>query len=246
MNELDELQQEINHLAYSTFTRTCSLLGKDLLEKFSIPLIPRITQEYFNHRLVILGQETSTWYGRAWYDSCGNNNPLYKHFNLYEFINAQEDEVRNICQICRYDDFTLYGGAQNRKGFWEFNRKICREVLEDPIEANKPLPFCWLDLFCVETVEYDGKKPSQDKNLANTVVSMQENLLYEILKLIRPKIILAETHHKNDMFLKDYALGDPNALDIPPFLRSKCPLSISKNGAERGLSCPEKLPIQPS
>jgi len=31
-----------------------------------------------------------------------------------------------------------------------------------------------------------------------------------------------------------------------PFLRSKCPLSISKNGAERGLSCPEKLPIQPS
>ena len=32
----------------------------------------------------------------------------------------------------------------------------------------------------------------------------------------------------------------------PPFLRSKCPLSSPKSGAERGLLCPEKLPIQHS
>ena len=31
-----------------------------------------------------------------------------------------------------------------------------------------------------------------------------------------------------------------------PFLRSKCPLSSPKSGAERGLLCPEKLPIQHS
>ena len=30
------------------------------------------------------------------------------------------------------------------------------------------------------------------------------------------------------------------------FLRSKCPLSSPKSGAERGLLCPEKLPIQHS
>ena len=211
MSSLNQLQHDINHLAYTTFKTQCAGYSQPYLERFSIPLIPRITQEYFKHRLVIMGQETQTWYGKDWYKDKGKNNPLYKHFNLYDFVNAREEEIENICQVCRYDEFTLYGGAQKRKGFWFFNRKICKEVLNDPIQLNKGLPFCWLDLFCTETYEYDKGQPSQKKSLADAIVNMQSDLLYQILVLIKPKVILATTNHKNDSYLKNNALGDPNA-----------------------------------
>ena len=59
---------------------------------------------------------------------------------------------------------------------------------------------------------------------------------------------LAAKRSKDTQKLKDIveklAKGVP--LAPAPFLRSKCPLSSPKSGAERGLLCPEKLPIQHS
>lgn len=233
MNDLNKLQHEINHLAYTTFKQGCKGCSAERLKEFSIPLIPRIPQKYLEYGLVILGQETDTWYGKRWYENEDKNNGLYglyKEFNLYDFINAQESEVERICQVCRYDRhvdfiFNTEEGAR-KKGIWGYIRKICRDVLGEPksrkknspkIDPKKDIPFCLLDLFCVETVKYgepsseQGGRPSQDKELAEEVNKMQGDLIYQILKLIEPKAILATTNYKNDGFLKQYALGDPAA-----------------------------------
>jgi hypothetical protein len=233
MSEIDDLQREINHLAYTTFKERCEGYSAERLKEFSIPLIPRITQKCRDYGLVILGQETDTWYGKGWYENEDKNDDLYglyKEFNLYDFIHAQESEVERICQVCRYDRhvdfiFNTEDGAR-KQGIWGYIRKICREVLGEPksrknnspkIDPKKDIPFCLLDLFCVETVKYgepsseQGGRPSQDKDLAEEVNKMQGDLIYQILELIKPKAILATTSYKNDGFLKQYALGDPAA-----------------------------------
>lgn len=239
MSEIDDLQSEINHLAYTTFKQGCKGYSTERLKDFSIPLIPRITQEYLDNknRLVILGQETSTWYGKGWYENEDKNDELYglyKEFNLYDFINAKESEVERICQVCRYDRHVHFicdteDGAR-KKGIWGYSKKICREVLGvhiKPPPKNSPktklkidIPFCLLELFCIETVKYDENgwpspkqedQPSQNEDLAKEVIKMQGNLICQILELIKPKAILATTNYKNDGFLKQYALGDPAA-----------------------------------
>lgn len=188
------------------------------MNTFSIPLIPRITQEYLDYKLVILGQETATWYPESWYKNEDKNHPLYKsykEFNLYDFINAKESDVERICQVCRYDRHVqyVYGKGKKTQGLWGFSKKICREVLGHRIKPNTGIPFCLLDLFCTETVEFHGEKgkPSQNEALAGEVMNMQSDLLYQILTLIEPKAILATTNEKNDDILKQYALGDPKA-----------------------------------
>ena len=95
MSKIDDLQRDINHLAYTTFKQRCGGTPPACLEDYSIPLIPRITQESLKHGLVILGQETLKWYGKEWYEREGENNPLYKEFNLYDFIKAQESDVES-------------------------------------------------------------------------------------------------------------------------------------------------------
>lgn len=225
MSKIDDLQSKINCLAYTTFKQGCKGCSAERLKDFSIPLIPRIPQKYLEYGLVILGQETDTWYGN---ENEVKNNPLYKEFNLYDFIHAQESEVERICQVCRYDRhvdfiFNTEDGAR-KQGIWGYIRKICREVLGEPesrknnspkLDTKKDIPFCLLDLFCVETVKYgepsSKHRPSQDKDLADEVIKMQGDLIYQILELIKPKAILATTSYKNDGFLKQYALGDPAA-----------------------------------
>ena len=224
MSKVEDLQREINRLAYTTFKQRCkgSSGTMERLKDFSIPLIPRITQKYLDYGLVILGQETSTWYGKGWYENEDKNHPLYKlykEFNLYDFINAQESDVERICQVCRYDrhvDYIFNTKEGSRKGgLWGYSRKISREVLGEPA-------FCLLELFCIETVKYNNgqpspkqeDQPSQKEELAKEVIEMQGDLMYQILKLIKPKAILATTNHKNDDFLKQYALGDPDAKNI--------------------------------
>lgn len=222
MSEIDKLQHDINNLAYWTFKNGCKDCSEQYLKKFSIPLIPRITQEYLAYRLVILGQETSTWYPRSWHENEDKNHPLhesYKAFNLRDFINAKESDAEQICQVCRYDRHVqyVYGKGKRTQGLWGFSKKVCKENLGFCIKPNASIPFCLLDLFCTETVAFNGEKgkPSQNEKLADEVIKMQSNLLYRILTLIKPKAILATTNYKNDDILKQYALGDPNAKIVP-------------------------------
>ena len=67
-----------------------------------------------------------------------------------------------------------------------------------------------MNLFCVEKCvdkKDNSGRPSRNKGLAEKVMDVQKNLVFQILTLIKPKIVLATTGHANDVFLLKNALG---------------------------------------
>lgn len=189
--ELKHLQDCINNLVYDTFG------GVSEYDDFSVPCIPRISPQYLKNRFVILAQETDTWY-----PDCGR---------FPEFAQSKFSDVEKILYEERYDNFSewaadVYGGA-----FWEFTRNLYNNgILESPIHEKKWLSHCWMNLFCIEKCvdkRDNSGRPSQHKDLANKVVFVQRNLVFQILALVKPKIILATTGHSNDSFLLKNGLG---------------------------------------
>ncbi len=189
--ELHFLQDEINRLAYDAFA------GIAGYEEFSVPCIPRISPQYLKNRFVLLAQETDTWY------------PNLGHFQ--EFSQSKYADVEKILYEERYDDFSEWAASTYPGAFWEFTRNLYKiRILEPPLNDRKWLSHCWMNLFCIEECK-DKKdnsgRPSRNEELAKKVMCVQKNLVFQILKLIKPKIILATTGHANDGFLLKNALG---------------------------------------
>jgi len=211
MIELEELQQEINHLVYTTIKSNYMAMSDTLgIEQYSTPFIPRISPQYLENRFVILGQETDTWYPGPWTE-CGH---------LEDFVDAEEDDVERICLDLRYDDFAEYASGEGGRGghFWGFTREIYRRnLIESDIHEGMYLSHCWMNLFMMEKVNELGKagRTSQNWGMAQEVMDLQGYLVYEIFKLIQPKVILAMTSHKCDFFLSKYALGN-DSLSFEP------------------------------
>ena len=189
--ELQSLQDEINHLAYDTFA------GITGFDEFSVPCIPRISPQYLENRFVILAQETDTW------------NPSFGRFQ--KFSQSKFIEVEKILYEERYDDFSEWAADVYPGAFWEFTRKLYEnKILESPIHDKKWLNHCWMNLFCVEKCvdkKDNSGRPSRNKGLAEKVMDVQKNLVFQILTLIKPKIVLATTGHANDVFWLKNALG---------------------------------------
>jgi hypothetical protein len=185
------LQKEINHLAYDTFA------GIAGYKEFSVPCIPRISPQYLKNRFVLLAQETDTWY------------PNWGHFQ--EFSQSKYAEVEKILYEERYDDFSEWAASTYPGAFWEFTRSLYENgILEAPLHEKKWLSHCWMNLFCIEKCKDkkdDSGRPSRHIELAEKVMNVQKNLVFQILKLIKPRIILATTGHANDCFLLKNALG---------------------------------------
>lgn len=188
MDDLEKIQDEIQRLAYEYFQHM------EFSEGFSCPLIPRVSEDYLKNRIVIMGQETNTWW-----------NMIYSDHDIKEWcagkcLNEGYDKFVRECVVS-------YGGK-----FWEFSRSLYKEVLKGPICNGNALSHCWMNLFCIEkcVCRNDNNpkhKPSQNRKLAKRVMNVQRDFVYEVMKLIRPKIILAMIGNKNDDLFKKFVLG---------------------------------------
>ncbi len=188
--ELHFVQEEINHLAYDTFA---GITGHD---DFSVPCIPRISPQYLKNRFVFLAQETNTWYP----------DQRFQYFSSSKYENLEK-----ILYEERYDDFCQWASDEYSGSLWEFTRTLYKEkILLGPLHEGKYLTHCWMNLFCIEKCRDKTDRfgrPSQFKEIADEVIDVQENLVFKILALIKPKIILATTGFANDSYLLKNALG---------------------------------------
>jgi len=184
MNDIDKIQKDILELAYSTFNK---IKAEDW---YSYPLIPRISEEYFKNKVVVLGQETNSWLGHF---RCSEQKDVYK-----ECLNGYNCFVR--------DKVPSYRGK-----FWAFSRNLYKDIFGGYICKNDQLSHCWMNLFCVERCKRNEKtkngKPSQDRALANQVIAIQKDFVYQVMKIIQPRIVLALIGNKNDDIFAKYALG---------------------------------------
>ena len=194
MDDLEEIQNEIQKLANERFRNV------DCSEGFTYPLIPRISETYLKNRVVVMAQETNTWVG---------------HIDCLE---KKENFVAG--SLAEYDRFISDEVVRYRGKFWQFSRSLYkRGLLDGCIRNGCMLSHCWMNLFCIEksTCRNDKNKkhlPSQNRELANRVIEIQKDFVFQVLKMIRPKVVLALIGNSNDDLLKKYALGTTNVKSI--------------------------------
>lgn len=194
MDEVEKLQGDIIDLFKRTLTKRVE--GYNL----SFPFIPRISKEYLKSRVVIVGQETNTWY------NTGNGSDYHGIF--LEGKNNIEIEALDR----RYDVFvrnhvSKYGGK-----FWQFNRSLYSDngIFDTSIVKDGELSHCWINLFsmeaCVNKKDSWGR-PTKNQELRKSVLNIQGKLTFELLKLLKPKIIIFLTGAPLDYVIKEYALN---------------------------------------
>lgn len=180
------MQEQINNLYFEKFKS----YSTDL--KLSVPLIPRISENYLENRILVLGQETNTWYRKTEND-------------LKEVFLDNKDNISKICLEQRYDDFIIKHVSKYPGKFWEFNKLLYDEkIINRKLIENNTLSHCWLNLFLVEACKNKKSKegcPTKDRKLANSIMDLQRDLLTEILKIIEPKLIISLTGHSLDGYL---------------------------------------------
>lgn len=202
MDKCAEIQEKINLLAFETFKEHKGF------DYFSMPLIPRISPQYLENRFVLLGQETNTWNGY-----------------LNQIDHATKENLSKILLEGSYDYFCNHKAEKYRGAFWNFSRSLYKNgILPGPMvnPESRQLSHCWMNLFCIEkcTRNNSAGRPSQHPWLAEKILKKQDKLVFNIFEQIKPKIILATTGHKNDNYLKEYALnvsdGELDVFSIDP------------------------------
>ena len=117
--------ERLQNLVYKLFIST--LISRESKFRLSYPLIPRISEEYLRNRIVVVGQETNTWY---------DTGSKYGDYNDVFLNKKHEIEKESLCN--RYDDFVNkhvreYGGK-----FWSFNRLLYEKgIIEGDIVKLK-------------------------------------------------------------------------------------------------------------
>lgn len=222
LNEVEKIQAQVNDL-YSEI-----LISKENDFNLSYPLIPRISNEYMKNRIVIIGQETNTWY------NCYSPNGDYNDIFL-----PNKNSVESEGLVKRYDRFIKEAANKYGGKFWEFNRQLYEKgiIKNKMVEKNK-LSHCWINLFpmeaCTNKKDKNGR-PTHNLNLRNKVLSHQELLIFEILKLLRPKLIIFLTGNLLDNVILNNALNVPHAkfisIDSNGILETRhaCQISLKEN-----------------
>jgi hypothetical protein len=193
MKRAEIIQNKINALYAETFKEYKGGLG------LSVPLIPRVSLGYLKNRTLIIGQETNTWYKKTKDD-------------LKNVFLKDLDNISEVCLDDRFDNFICncadgYGGK-----FWDFNRLLyAKDILEGDMIEDDELSHCWMNLFSVEACKDktdDSGRPSQKKNkeLAKKIIEMQGDLLFQSIKILKPKLIVFLTGHSLDQIILDTAI----------------------------------------
>tara|TARA_R110002020_G_scaffold475701_1_gene711816 strand:- start:347 stop:1219 length:873 start_codon:yes stop_codon:yes gene_type:complete len=176
--KLEEIQKSISHLFYDYFKEYKG--GNNL----SLPHIPLISEDYLNNRIIVLGQETNTWYRK------GDDDLREIYLKNYE--------PENIFYGTEpYKQF-IEGPSQNYGGkFWQFNRSLYSEgIIEGTFQKEGYLSHCWLNLFFVEAVKEKGDlngRPSSNAQLRTEILRLQKDLLFRLIEILKPKVLIALT-----------------------------------------------------
>lgn len=201
--ECEEIQEKLYDLYWETFSKYKGGLG------FSIPLMPRITKNYLKNRVIVVGQETNTWYRKTEDD-------------LFNLFTQNRNYIENLCLVERYDNFTSYVSQDYKGKFWGFNRSLYENnFLQGPMVTGEGLSHCWLNLFCVEACKDKGDKtgcPSNSKgrHLVKPIIKLQGELLYQLFDLLKPKLILFLVGNSVNTALNELALGNPKSQEWIP------------------------------
>ena len=191
---LELIQKEVTELYYNHFKDYQG--GMNL----SRPHIPLISEAFLQNRIIILGQETNTWYRQGEDDLL---NFYLKNHNSHDPYYGTEPYLEFI-----RDSVERYPGK-----FWEFAKKLYdKGLIEGPIQKNGHLGHCWLNLFSVEAVSEKGNtkgRPTNDPLLSKKIIDLQQNLLLNLLKLLKPKLLIALTGRKLNPQLFNQSLGLP-------------------------------------
>jgi len=198
-NEIVLLQSRVNKLFLET------LATEETEFNLSYPLIPRISNEYLKNRIVIVGQETNTWYNDV-SDNGDYNDIFLNSENIYDI---EKEALKKRYDIFVNEAVESYGGK-----FWKFNRLLYKEeIINGSIVKNHELSHCWINLFCMEAC-YDKKdisgRPTKNGFLRNNILNHQNLLTYKLLKLLKPKLIIFLTGNSLDDILLRYALNSDN------------------------------------
>jgi len=193
-----EIQDEINNLYFERFKNYSNNLG------LSVPLIPRISEKYFENRTVIIGQETNTWYR--------NGN----HDGLKNIFLANQDNIEKVCLNDRYDKFIKNSVSKYSGKFWVFIKLLYEEqIIKNEFIENNNLSHLWLNLFLVEACKDKNDKngrPTSNSKLAEQVNNLQGNLIREILNILKPKLIISMTGYKLDYILLNNVLSNKSII----------------------------------
>jgi hypothetical protein len=151
----------------------------------STPLIPRISDGYLKNRVLIVGQETNTWFRSG------------KDDLLTVFLNNL-DNVETNCITDKYDKFIKKMSRKNYGGnFWGFSRSLYNgNFLDGEMLTDGMLNHCWMNFFSVEACEdKKGKKgrPTSDQDLADKICELQDDLLLSAINILKPKLVIFQT-----------------------------------------------------
>lgn len=164
----------------------------------STPLIPRISQEYLKNRVLVIGQETNTWYRKS-------------NDDLKLFFVENLDKIEEICIKNKYDHFIKHYAEKYGGKFWEFSRQLYkRKIIKGEMVSNNKLSHCWINFFSVEGCENkkDRKgRPTVNQELANSIVELQGDLLLRIIEILEPKIVLLLTGNSLDWLIMKKGLN---------------------------------------
>lgn len=192
----EAMQEEINNLYSEAF--------KDYsgARKFSIPHVPRISENYLDNRLVVMGQETNTWYNKTDDDLKNIFQPGLK-------------DISKICLEDRHDRFVKDSISKYGGNFWSFNRQLYKDgILDKPMVVDDRLSHCWINLFAVESCKHKKDKagrPTKNPALAKEIMEIQKDLLYKVIGVLQPKVIIALTGHGLDNYLNNNVFkGNPD------------------------------------
>lgn len=194
MEELVRIQEEINALYFDKFRKYEGGLN------LSVPLVPRISSSYLKNRIVVVGQETNTWYREGIDDL---HEIFLKRGNVQETaVNSRYDHfIRNTAQ--------KYGGK-----FWAFQRMLYEEgIVDGEMVKDGVLSHCWINLFSVEACRNkkdENGRPTKNSRLAAEIIKIQEKLLHEMLFILQPKLIVFLTGPSLDFYLKTTGINDLN------------------------------------
>jgi|BioPla2DNA2_1021312.scaffolds.fasta_scaffold23817_3 hypothetical protein len=192
---MEDLQNQVNEL----FAEKLKIYqGGDNL---SLPHIPRISKKYFSTKTIVIGQETNTWFRK------GNDD-------LKNIFIENLDKISNICLENSYDKFIALDAANYKGMFWKFSRLLYEEnIIKGNMIENGMLSHVWVNMFVIESCKDKKDKngrPTKNSSLQKKVIGLQQDILYHIIKKLKPRRIIALTGHSLDNILCSHILKSRN------------------------------------
>ena len=202
MPPTSELQDQIEQLYYQRFS------GYEGGRLLSYPILPVVTERYLNSRVVIIGQETNTWYPRS-----EESEDLRDGFlaGRHEVVVHDEDpsgKARSTTAT-RYTHFMRLLKERGYSGhFWPFVQSLYGEggVLPGPmVDEQDRLGHLWLNLYSTEAIvkKSSGQgAPTSLRTLKQEILQLQGDLLHQTLQLLKPRFVICCTGPQNNEALR--------------------------------------------